>query len=198
MSQIDVGLLSLPELMEIISEENVEKSLLIAGWDAGFTEAISRVYGIDPQHDDKTSERLNLLIENLQKGKNLNILTACTLKYISLMPKEELGENVNFISYLTIGDGIIKDKLNILFIKKFGKYTKFFMVSIVFVFLFICYFLASENFTLPYIYTGIISAAFETFVSYKIYMIFWKFLVKSDPSNLEARIRLARRKGIKP
>lgn len=70
MSSFDIGLLSFSELVEILTNEennNVEKSFLVTGWDAGFTEALSRIYGLNPQKDDKNSERLSLLLDYLIK-----------------------------------------------------------------------------------------------------------------------------------
>lgn len=198
MSSFDIGLLSFSELVEILTNEennNVEKSFLVTGWDAGFTEALSRIYGLNPQKDDKNSERLSLLLDYLNKGKSMNVLTASTLKYINLIPQEEMGENINLLKYIPTGNGIINDKLNILFIKKFGIYTKLFIISFVFLFLFFCAFFVSGGEILESAYKAFIASSFETFIVYKIYMLFWRKLVTSDPSNLEAKARLARRMG---
>ena len=199
MSDFDIPLLSFQELVEILSNEdnnNIEKGFLVAGWDAGFTDAISRIYGINPQKDDKISDRLAILLEYLHKKPTITALSAATLKYIDLIPREEIGGNVNILHYIVAGDGIIKDKLNIIFIRKFGNKTKIFLIFVLFIFIFIFSFLIREERNLYNVDNILIGSLIETFVAYKLYMFFWKLLVKSDPSNLETKIRLARRMGI--
>lgn len=209
---IDPKSLNRDKLHELISNPNeTEESKTlsasyITGWDEGYSFALSRIYGIDPEINIDQSERFLKINDYMNEYPHLNLTSISSIKYLRYFDVNFFGKNENFIHYMSCGKGIINDNYNIRVTKPIKKIHKFFFVLAIFLF----------NFTMLYAYGSLfisdkrvvnvdifdfcwliflVSSVF-TFVQFKLIKVILPFFVKDDPLNMEATIRLAKKLGI--
>jgi len=210
---IDPKSLNRDKLHEIIinpEETEVSKTITasyITGWDAGYSSALSRIYGIDPETNIDQSDRFLKINDYMEKYPHLSLISISSIKYLSYFDSGFFGKNENFIHYMSCGNGITKDKYNLRVTKTVKKIHKtiFSLSLLLFNFSMICaygkLFIDDKKVhnvdIFDFCWLAFLVSLVFTFIQFKLIEFLLPLFVKDDPLNMEAILRQAERLGIK-